>query len=366
MMLLQPSEPLAVEFEGRSPEQAVARARKVLGYEVELRCWKARKGGIFGFFARETFFAGLTSPESVSKEAKSGAKASSLDVTKERSAAEDDWAAQLLKYAERTTLLDLVEQTSDPVTLGSALVHDAVFSDVLSEAEATLGRIGLIDVGVAEKTMPAKDPYEIVFPKPQIIGGLREGLARIGLAAVYQPPESEASLDGLFRSLAALPAARAIPNAGGSTIVVVGGTDDALEAARGVVKTLGTESCEPLALERSDSARLQVVFRQCAKKLSVVVVEAPVGSRALAEAVDWIEQLRPDYILGSVPATAKRSDIIRWCDRIGHVDSLAVSSLGETATPGEVLGEIPIAFIDGAPATTLRWVNVLLGALLES
>ena len=365
MMLLQPSEPLAVEFEGRTPEQAVARARKVLGNEVELRCWKARRGGIFGFFARETFVAGMCSPENVSKETKYAAKVSSLDVPKECSAPEDDWAAQLLKYAERTTLTDLVEKTSDPVTLGSAQAHDVVFSDLLFEAEATLGRIGIVDGGAAEESLPAKE-CEIALPEAHSISGLREGLAGIGLAEAYQPPEREASLDGLFRSLAALPLARDIPSTGGSTIVVVGGTDDALEAARGVVKTLGTESCAPLALERSDSARLHVVFRQCAKKLSVVVVEAPVGSSALAEAVDWIEQLRPDYVLGAVPATAKRSDIIRWCDRIGHVDSLAVSSLDKTATPGEVLGEIPIAYIDGAPATTLRWVNVLLGALLES
>lgn len=365
-MLLQPSEPSAIEFEGRTPEEAIDRACKVLGNEVELRCWKARRGGIFGFFAKETFVAGMSAPESVSTGAKSDARVSSLDVTRGSSAPEDDWAAQLLKYAERTTLSDLVEQTRDPVTLGSGLVPEAVFSEVLSEAEATLGRIGLVDIGIAEEYMPAEDPCGAVLPEPQIIDGLREGLARIGLAAAYHPPEPEASLDGLFRSLAVLPTPRAIPSAGGSTIIVVGESDDAREAARGVVKTLGLESCEPLALERSDSGRLQVVFRQCAKKVSVVVVEAPVRSRALAEAVDWIEQLRPDYVLGAVPATAKRSDIIRWCDRIGHVDSLAVSSLSDTATPGEVLGEIPIAYIDGAPATTLRWVNVLLGALLES
>src|ERR1700690_3288284 len=50
------------QFEGRTAEEAVARARAALGDSDALRCWKTRKGGVGGFFAREVYVASLTPP----------------------------------------------------------------------------------------------------------------------------------------------------------------------------------------------------------------------------------------------------------------------------------------------------------------
>ena len=50
------------QFEGRTAEEAVARARAALGDSGALRCWKTRRGGVGGFFAKEIFVAGLTPP----------------------------------------------------------------------------------------------------------------------------------------------------------------------------------------------------------------------------------------------------------------------------------------------------------------
>ena len=50
------------QFEGRTAEEAVARARAALGDAGGLRCWKTRRGGVGGFFAKEVFVAGLTPP----------------------------------------------------------------------------------------------------------------------------------------------------------------------------------------------------------------------------------------------------------------------------------------------------------------
>src|ERR1700685_1703943 len=52
----------AAQFEGRTAEEAVARARAALGEAGALRCWKTRRGGVGGFFAKEVFVAGLTPP----------------------------------------------------------------------------------------------------------------------------------------------------------------------------------------------------------------------------------------------------------------------------------------------------------------
>ena len=50
------------QFEGRTAEEAVARARAALGDAGALRCWKTRRGGVGGFFAKEVFVAWLTPP----------------------------------------------------------------------------------------------------------------------------------------------------------------------------------------------------------------------------------------------------------------------------------------------------------------
>src|ERR1700684_887913 len=50
------------QFEGRTAEEAVARARAALGDSGALRCWKTRRGGGGGVFAQEGFVAGLTPP----------------------------------------------------------------------------------------------------------------------------------------------------------------------------------------------------------------------------------------------------------------------------------------------------------------
>lgn len=366
MKLLRPSEPVVFEFEGHTSEEAIQRARQELGDGAPIRCWKARRGGVFGFFTKETFIAGLTPPEGMAKQDKAASTEFPRIDPDEAVAASDDWANQLLKYAERTTLSDLVEGTKDKVVLGSDLIPENVFSSVLSEAEATLNGFNIREGGGSVRARHQEYLEQPELAEPERIEGLSESLVGIGVPSQYQPCESDATLDGLLRSLRKLPEARPIPISGGSVIVVVGGRHEANAAARQVVATLGLESSEPLAVEPSDSGRLQILLRQCAKKVTVIVVEAPLTSRCLKEAASWIEKLKPDYVLGSVSATTKRSDVDRWQRQLGCIDALAVSSLADTAAPGELLGVLPIAYIDGSPASALRWVLALVGSILES
>jgi len=73
----------------------------------------------------------------------------------------------------------------------------------------------------------------------------------------------------------------------------------------------------------------------------------------------------PDYVLGAVPATAKRADVEHWRAQVGHLQALALSRLGNTASPGELMGLLPISTLDGEEASTLRWVLTLLRATVE-
>ena len=62
MKLPQPPESTPGEYEGRTAIEAVRRARRDLGPDAPIRCWKTRRGGLLGFFAKETFVASIAPP----------------------------------------------------------------------------------------------------------------------------------------------------------------------------------------------------------------------------------------------------------------------------------------------------------------
>jgi hypothetical protein len=131
------------------------------------------------------------------------------------------------------SLSELVEDTSDEVTLGSAPVPAAVFSEVLAEAQAAVNGC-----------RPSRTSRLAGTGKPRRFTPLRSGskvcddsLVRIGVPAEYRPHGSEATLDGLARALATLPVAPAVPTDGGSVIVVVGAGRDAQAAAGALIES---------------------------------------------------------------------------------------------------------------------------------
>ncbi len=253
-----------------------------------------------------------------------------------------------------------MEGTEDEVILGSQPVPDAVFSDVLAEAEAAVSGAQLSehsDEGASDGVRPRRESARVE--------GLRRSLTALGVPAAYLPDEAESSLDGLHRRLSVLPAGPPLPTRPGSVIVVVGGGRDVRAAAQLAVTSLGLEASSLLEAERTYPGRERVRRRRSRRKTTVVVVDASLSSRSLAGVASWIKTLKADLVLGAVPATAKRSDIERWQAQLGGVDALALSGLATTATPGELMGVLPIRFIDGVEASALRWVSILLANLLE-
>jgi hypothetical protein len=344
------------QFEGRTPAEAVQLARAEFGSDAPVRCWKTRTGGVLGFFAREAFVAGISPPVGAVKAVKTPRPPKEPKET--RAAVPPELAPP---SPARASLSELVEDTSDEVTLGSPPVPAAVFSEVLAEAQAAVNSADLL----VRPTAPAPVSAPPVRAGPEWIEGLHESLVRIGVPAAYRPHASEATLDGLARSLDTLPAAPAVPTEGGSVIVVVGAGRDAQSAARAVQETSGLESSALLTVDRTDAGRQRVARRRSSNKVTVLVVEAALRSRQLVAVASWLEQVKPDYVVGAVPATAKRADVAHWRAQVGPMDALALSRLGDTAAPGELMGLLPIAFLDGAEASTLRWVLTLLRTQLE-
>ncbi len=144
------------QFEGRTAEEAVARARAALGDSGALRCWKTRRGGVGGFFAKEVFVAGLTPPpgSETTRGRASRAKPGPLGTGSDHAAAAhaapkagvESASASVPQDAPDTSarpddhLFQLVEGTSDQVSLGSLAIPAEAFDEVLAEAQAALTR----------------------------------------------------------------------------------------------------------------------------------------------------------------------------------------------------------------------------------
>ncbi len=360
MKLPQRLDSVAGQFEGRTPEEAVRMARAEFGSDAPVRCWKTRTGGVLGFFAREAFVAGITPPAGAIKAVKTPRAARELT---EAEAPEELPAKPRLAppIPDRESLSLLVEETNDELTLGSAPVPAAVFSEVLAEAQAAVNGA---DVGAHLQWPPSQNALT-ALASPERIEGLNESLASIGVPPSYRPQESEATLDGLARVLATLPVGPDRTHRRG-----IGARRGRCPAGRagGRPDTLGPVGAWPLPIcspsDRTDAGRQKVARRRSSNKVTVVVVEASLRSRDLAVASSWIEQVEPDYVLGAVAATAKRADVEQWRARVGRLDALALSRLGNTASPGELMGLLPIAFLDREEASTVRWVLTLLRTTL--
>jgi hypothetical protein len=356
------------QFEGRTPAEAVQLARAEFGHDAPVRCWKTRTGGVLGFFAREAFVAGISPPAGAIKAVKTPRPAK--EAKEVRDAAREARTAVPPELApstpSRASLSELVEDTSDEVTLGSAPVPAAVFSEVLAEAQAAVNGADLLEHRAWPAPVPATPVHAThVQASPAWVEDLHDSLVRIGVPAEYRPLASEATVDGLARALATLPVAPDVPTDGGSVIVVVGARRDAQTAAAALVERLGLESSVLLPVECTDAGRQRVARRRSSNKVTVLVVEAALRARRLTAVASWIEQVGADYVLGAVPATAKRADVEHWRAQVGDLQALALSRLACTAAPGELMGLLPITALDGEEASILRWVLTLLRATVE-
>ncbi len=376
---LQP-EAASGEFEGHTAEEAVRLARAALGEDAAVRCWKTRRGGIGGFFTRETFVAATAPPAGAVRRVKVARAAPP------RRAAERAQVHASTKETPQVTvpraedvpengdLSQLVEWTEDEVVLGPAAVADDAFLRVLAEAEAavhaapalTPARSAPSTSTAVPEVQPAEAPDAAVAPEvPGRIDDLCRRLADIGVPPQYLPDEGRSTLDGLAGALARLPSADPVPSAGGSVIVVVGARRDAHATARSVWSELGLEASDLLEADPNDVSRHKVARRRASNKVTVVVLEASLRSRALSLVAGWIEKVKPDQVLGAIPASTKRADVAHWRAQIGRVDAVALSRLSSTMTPGELMGELPIAYLEGRPASILRWELLLLTTIEE-
>ena len=277
------------EFVGRSAEEAVERARSVLGAEVRVRCWKTRRGGVLGFFAREVFVAGVKEPRGTAKAAPHVEGPGPTRVF-------DDVPS---------TFDELVAATADEVSFGAhdPDVEDHAFRDVLAQAEAALSDAVFDD---AEWRSDEATSAPVARPDHlrDDLDDFRATLASLGLPLAYRPSSEESVLDGLARSLASLPAPSALPSSPGSLIAVVGSRRDARAVADEVATSLDLDESDVIVSSDNPAVRQRIARRKRSARVTVVVLEATVRGRALDGVCAELERDdASDHVLGVVGAT---------------------------------------------------------------
>jgi hypothetical protein len=106
------------------------------------------------------------------------------------------------------------------------------------------------------------------------------------------------------------------------------------------------------ALERRDDAVR-------AGTMTVVAVDAPLRADTY-----WMAQMlsiwNPAAVWAVVDATRKPEDVEPWLESLQRVDALMVQDTDLSADPAAVLYlPLPVALLDGLPATPHRWASLL-------
>ena len=251
----------------------------------------------------------------------------------------------------------------------------------------------------SEAAEPVTDPQDDPTPEPPAApvddAALRTGLLGLGVPARLLG-EAPVTLAAVVGRVPVVPAPSRAP---GTVIVVVGSGADVDAVAPVLADRL---RCTPDAVVRAGAigtrpddvpadarprgsagrpgvplASAQAVARwrrTAAEALHPWVVALAVGPTTADRraAAPLLRGLRGDTVWAVVDARTKAADVRHWIDEVaaqrasGTVDAVAVRGLFDTTEPGTVLDlGVPVAWMDGVPATGVAWASVLSAGLGE-
>ncbi|MBB2924189.1 hypothetical protein [Cellulomonas cellasea] len=394
-------------LEGGDLAELMVHVREEFGPGARIvRAERIRTGGVAGFFARERYELTVEVPEPPRPRPRA------LRQGPQPAAAGPVGIDALLAAAEAA-------EADDPASLstgaaaGSVPVDDGVprvstgaesFASVLEQVRAMAGGQPLpADVEVpapaervfsplAPPAVPGRTEDDAVVPvvlpaapvpapvidaaATPVVGGSREALVRLGVPArllADLPAGAPATLSGL---LAHVPDAPHLVRMRGSVVVVVGRGEDAMtvagqlaerlrQAPAGIVLAGEVEHVPGRGRRLTTPAAAERWRTRSGESGDVALVVLGVGpepeDRSHAAAI--LAALDADQVWGVVDARDKARDCERWLTEVGAqraVDVLAVRGLFETTEPGTVLDlPVPVAWIDGIPATRVAWAAAL-------
>jgi len=217
---------------------------------------------------------------------------------------------------------------------------------------------------------PAPGDLASAVPEPAGPGVPRAALLDLGVPAALLGDGGPVEL---ARLLAAVPAAPPVPRDPGTVLVVVGPPEDAVRVAELLTLRAGSGTpvpagdCEAGAgarrLTTPAAARRWRSERPGTDGVTVVALGVRAGRPREDAAAELLAALAPDQAWGVVDARSKTRDCSRWIAAVGArrpLDALAVAGLFDTSEPGTVLGlGVPVAWIDGVPASRVAWAAAL-------
>lgn len=202
-------------------------------------------------------------------------------------------------------------------------------------------------------------------------------LLQMGLPARFIPRGIVASeLRGaLIESLSRLAVPSPLPDANGVVIAVVGVGAQPVVLARALAVERGLDPDNlvlatehelgdgiPTWLQINDPATAEERRRSWRRRdyQTFVAISLPAVTSGQEWARSMLDNLEPTQTWGIVNAAWKIEDVDAWSERLGGFDVLALEHLADTVSPASPIQlDLPIARLDGRPATPLRWAELL-------
>jgi hypothetical protein len=405
-------------LEGADLSELMVHVRAEFGPTARIvRAERVRSGGLAGFFARERYELTIDVPDTPARPAQSllqrrgvaavsaSGGAGGIDALLAAADAADSGPGDAPGTTTVIPSAEVPEPRGPRVSTG-----EEAFVSVLEQMRAMTGAVapGPSDgpapepgTGPAPATerafepmLPPVVPAPVPAPAPERLPGAAvggsaggpvgapvappAGVPRAALADLGVPPALLAACgDGpveLARLLAAVPAAPPVPREAGSVLVVVGPPEDAARVADLLALRVGAPDVvhagdgEPgsPAARRLTTASTAARWRAelpAADGVTVVALGVRPGRAREDAAAELLAALAPDQAWGVIDARSKTRDCVRWIAGVGarrRLDALAVGGLFDTSEPGTVLGlGVPVAWIDGVPASRVAWAAAL-------
>jgi len=382
-------------LEGPDLEELLSKVRSDFGQAATIvEANRLRKGGLGGFFAKETYEVVLD----VDPDLAAARELEDLDAHADAQAdaqADDEFVP--------FTLEELATRIDDPVPDFTAAMAAAVeeveaelddawpaqqaIADVEPVVAASPKVARLVAGGLdgiptpALPALPAVQPMPVIapmpataVPEPDVSVGLAHTRADADLAALAAlgvPVDrlalpyrtDEPAVVALVRLLERLPAPPPMPTAQGAIVAIIGERAGALHVAG----QLGLDGEVVLASRRrgadvrtiDDAEERKRAWRR-RRKPTFVVIDVPFGVVRDPWAADLLGMLEPVVAIGHVDAGRKPEDVRAWAKGIGGLDALSLGGLEHTTTPAAALAVgLPVALLDGAAATPARWAALL-------
>ncbi len=371
---------------------------------------RVRRGGVFGFFAREVHRVAYRVPADPGADGADGA----VGVTGAEVAAADADATDLPGLGELLASVEAIENASQRnagqrATGDQPVAERHDFAELLRQlteapaeddaaAQAPAGGDPATAVPRPAVTPPAVTPPAVTPPaeRPAAPAQLttfgRTGararlemlmqLRQVGVPVSVNPRADTHSLyEALENILDELPAPAVPPRGAGQVLAVVGESGAALQAAHtcaamlriprnsigvaGLPEQSGPDFDYPRISGQQEALRLSSELSRA--ELPSIVVIATDETQAGADdpwAREMLAALRPTAVWAVVDARWKTEDSRAQLDRLGQVDALVVHSAQLSASPASVWDlDLPLGLLDGRAASTFAWTGLLFGLL---